>query len=315
MSNWQNKKRWNSYITEDIKKKTLQTIKERREAREKKQKEDDELEKKLKVLREKHSLEENISLKVEDISQNTTDISQNTTDVSQNTTDVSQNTTDVSQNTTDVSQNTTDISQNISLSDKLPYLLIDYNDKNINFADEYEYNTLLIDKKHGISNVNIDDIDNKIKNNKYIIINFWRILTKSNLNNISYDCADIDYKKFVNLFEKKYKWGIKEKPSDDLTREEINNYELIYDNVLEIIKHIYNHGKKIFIISNAHYSFIQNILKYYKLDKYIEKIITPSMCGISYVYNSGKEVIQDSRKINIERFFIYIERYIGRLAR
>jgi hypothetical protein len=301
MSNWQNKKRWNSYITEDIKKKTLETIKKRKEAREKKQKEDDEIEKKLKVLREKHSLEENISLKVEDISQNTTDISQNTTDISQNT--------------TDVSQNTTDISQNISLSDKLPYLLIDYNDKNINFADEYEYNTLLIDKKHGISNVNIDDIDNKIKNNKYIIINFWRILTKSNLNNISYDCADIDYKKFVNLFEKKYKWGIKEKPSDDLTREEINNYELIYDNVLEIIKHIYNHGKKIFIISNAHYSFIQNILKYYKLDKYIEKIITPSMCGISYVYNSGKEVIQDSRKINIERFFIYIERYIGRLAR
>jgi hypothetical protein len=301
MSNWQNKKRWNSYITEDIKKKTLETIKKRKEAREKKQKEDDEIEKKLKVLREKHSLEENISLKVEDISQNTTDISQNTTDISQNT--------------TDISQNTMDISQNISLSDKLPYLLIDYNDKNINFADEYEYNTLLIDKKHGISNVNIDDIDNKIKNNKYIIINFWRILTKSNLNNISYDCADIDYKKFVNLFEKKYKWGIKEKPSDDLTREEINNYELIYDNVLEIIKHIYNHGKKIFIISNAHYSFIQNILKYYKLDKYIEKIITPSMCGISYVYNSGKEVIQDSRKINIERFFIYIERYIGRLAR
>ena len=294
MSNWRSKKRWNSFITEDIKKKTLQTIKKRREAREKKQKEDDELEKKLKVLREKHSLEENISLKVEDISQNTTDISQNTTDIS---------------------QNTTDISQNISLSDKLPYLLIDYNDKNSNVADKYGYNTLLIDKKYGISNVNIDDINNEIKNNKYIIINFWRILTKSNLNNISYDCADIDYKKFVNLFEKKYKWGIKEKPSDDLTREEINNYELIYDNVLEIIKHIYNHGKKIFIISNAHYSFIQNILKYYKLDKYIEKIITPSMCGIPYVYNSGKEVIQDSRKINIERFFIYIERYIGRLAR
>jgi len=307
-----------------LKKRVLERYNEKKE----REKQEKEVQEKLLKIRKKRLAEENISLEIKDISKNATDVSQNATDVSQNATDVSQNATGVSQNATDVtqnatdvtqnatdvtqnttSQNATDVSQNFIISNKLPYLLIDYNDKNIDFASEYGYNTLLIDKKKGISNID------EIKNNKYIIINFWRTLTKSNLNNISYDCSGVDYKKFVNLFEKKYKWGIKEKPSDDLTKEEINKYELIYDNVHEILKKIYNDGKKIFIISNAHCSFIQNILKYYKIDKFVEKVIAPSMCGVPYVYNDGTETIKDSRKINIERFFIYIERYIGRLAR
>ena len=288
-----------------LKKRVLERYNEKKE----REKQEKEVQEKLLKIRKKRLAEENISLEIKDISKNATDVSQNATDVSQNATGVSQNATDVTQNATDVTQNATDASQNFIISNKLPYLLIDYNDKNIDFASEYGYNTLSIDKKKGISNID------EIKNNKYIIINFWRTLTKSNLNNISYDCSGVDYKKFVNLFEKKYKWGIKEKPSDDLTKEEINKYELIYDNVHEILKKIYNDGKKIFIISNSHNSFIENILKYYKIDKFVEKVIAPSMCGVPYVYNDGTETIQNSRKINIERFFIYIERYIGRLAR
>ena len=152
--------------------------------------------------------------------------------------------------------------------------------------------------------------------NHHIIINLWKVLTKSNLNNISYECSDIDYKKFINLFEKKYKWGTKGiKLKEGLTKEEKEDYSLIYDEVYDFFKILYEKKKKIFIISNAHNSFIENILKHYRINKFVEKIVTPSVCGMPHGYNEGEENFPDTRKINLERIFIYIERYIGRLAR
>ena len=231
------------------------------------------------LKKEKDDLQENVSLKIEDIS-----------------------------------QNTINVSGNVVESTKLPYLYVDYNTANIDFAENCGYNTLITSKIGGISDLIIDDSVEEKLENKYIIINLWKVLTKSNLTKLSYNTETVEYKKFINLFENKYKWGVREELPKDLTKVEMNKYKLIYDNVSEFLEQLYKKNKKIFIISNAHLSFIQNILKYYKIDKFIEKIITPSMCGIPYAYNSGTETLQDSRKINIERFFIYIERYIGRFS-
>jgi hypothetical protein len=278
------RKHWNDYITNDLKTRILKKQIEKR----KKKKEKEELEEKLKVVREKRLKEENVSLEIEDISENNI-----------------------------VLEN--EVLENEVVLDKLPYFYIDYSPENIEFSNKYGYESFLIDKKIGITGENIDNImiNNAISTgNHHIIINLWKVLTKSNLNNISYECSDIDYKKFINLFENKYKWGAKgSKLKEGLTKEEIEDYSLIYDGVFDFFKILYKKKKKIFIISHAHNSFIENILKHYKIDKFVEKVIAPSMCGVPYVYVDGTETIKNSRKINIERFFIYIERYIGRLAR
>ena len=135
----------------------------------------------------------------------------------------------------DISQNTVDVSENVVESTKLPYLYVDYNTANIDFAENCGYNTLITSKIGGISDLIIDDSVEEKLENKYIIINLWKVLTKSNLTKLSYNTETVEYKKFINLFEKKYKWGVHEELPKDLTKVEMNEYKLIYDNVSEFL--------------------------------------------------------------------------------
>lgn len=200
---------------------------------------------------------------------------------------------------------------------KPPYFYIDYDEGNIQIAKDFEYKTLTVKRNEGLD-------DNIIKNilskkmfdlkKTHLVINCWKVLTKSNLNIFSYDCSDISEKKFQKKMEEKIKWGSKPFLKERLTRDEQKEFTPFRDGVFTLLKSLYHHGVKIFIVSNADYTFVKRLFEYYKLDKYIEAFFTPSVCGLP----SGKlshhdDSYNDRRKINKARVFVCIERYIGRL--
>ena len=203
-------------------------------------------------------------------------------------------------------------------SNVVPYYYIDYNTDSINLAKNMEYNVLRVDRD-GLTKTLMDKIvSGKIVNidNYNIIINCWRVLTKSNIGTYSFDTEKYDHKKFKVKLETTIKWGSKYHIKDKLSKGERDNYSLFRDGVPDFLKSLHHKGVKIFIVSNSHYSFVKNIFEYYKLDKYVEEFFTPSKCGLP----QGKLVSQidsfkDGRKLNKERVFACIERYIGRLPK
>lgn len=196
-----------------------------------------------------------------------------------------------------------------------PYYYIDYNVDSIECAKKYNYNTLKVDRD-GLSKNDMDKISSGelINLNKYhVIINCWRVLTKSNIGTYSFDTEKYEPKKFKVKLETTIKWGSKFHIKEKLTKTEQENYSLFRDGVPEFLKSLHDSNVKIFIVSNSHYSFIKSIFEYYKLDKYIEEYFTPSKCGIPQgKYLSQCDSFKDGRKINKERMFACIERYIGR---
>ena len=149
---------------------------------------------------------------------------------------------------------------------------------------------------------------------KYLIINCWKVLTRSNLNVFSFDCNDVDHKKFERKMEEKIKWGSKPYVKERLTRDEQRAFTPFREGIPEMLKSLFHYGVKIFIVSNSDYTFVTRLFQYYKLDKYIEAIFTPSVCGLP----SGRltyhpDSYSDRRKISKDRVFVCIERYVGRL--
>lgn len=197
-----------------------------------------------------------------------------------------------------------------------PYFYIDYDTDAIQQAKITGYKTLVVDK-NGLTDKNINDIiTGQLFNfsDTHIIINLWRVLTKSNLTMQSYNCTEVDSKKFKNDLEKNLKWGSKIQLKNKMTGNERDEYSLFRDGVPDMLKKLYKKNVKIFIISNSHYSFVVNILKHYKLYKYVENIFTPSKCGLPHGKISPMlELFKDGRKINKTRMFVCIERYMGRL--
>lgn len=206
--------------------------------------------------------------------------------------------------------------EHINVEPTTPYFYIDYEADAIQHANKTGYKTLEVDKD-GLTKKNINDIiTGKLFKftDTHIIINLWRVLTKSNLTIQSYNCTDVDSKKFKSNLEKNIKWGSKTELKKKMTREEREEYSLFRDGVSDMLKKLYEKNVKIFIISNSHYSFVVNILKHYKLYKYIEKIFTPSKCGLPHCkISSVVESFKDGHRINKNRMFVCIERYIGRL--
>lgn len=198
----------------------------------------------------------------------------------------------------------------------LPYLYIDYDINNINIAKGIEYKTITVEKT-GLTKTQIKNLlDNKITPLKdcNIIFNLWRVLTKSNLNSFSYDCRNVDPKKLRNKIETTFKWGSKQYLKETLKRDEQRKYSLFREYVPDLFNKLYNKNVKIFIVCNSHISFVEAIIKHYKLDVYIEAIFTPSKCGIpngNLITNNDS--YKDGRKINKARVFACIERYIGRI--
>ena len=79
-----------------------------------------------------------------------------------------------------------------------PYYYIDYNVDSIECAKKYNYNTLKVDRD-GLSKNDMDKISSGelINLNKYhVIINCWRVLTKSNIGTYSFDTEKYEPKKF-----------------------------------------------------------------------------------------------------------------------
>lgn len=200
---------------------------------------------------------------------------------------------------------------------KPPYFYIDYDEGNIYLAKNSDYSTLLVNRNSGLTNELITQIlSKKIFNfdNTHLIINCWKVLTKSNLNVFSFDCTEVDHKKFERKMEDKIKWGSKPFMKERLTRDEQRAFTPFREGVPEMLKSLFHHGVKIFIVSNSDFSFVTRLFEYYKLDRYIEAIFTPSVCGLP----SGKltyhtDSYNDRRKINKDRVFVCIERYVGRL--
>lgn len=225
--------------------------------------------------------------------------------------------TDTEHESDDSLMNDEELDENEIDDKKPPYFYIDYDESNIQIAKNYEYGTLLLNRKDGITQKHINEILSKKLFNfdkTYLIINCWKILTKSNLNIFSYDCTDVSEKKFQKKMEEKIKWGSKPFLKERLTRDEQKEFTPFRDGVEKFLKSLYHYGVKIFIVSNADYTFVKRLFEYYRLDKYIEAFFTPSVCGLP----SGKLLHQDDtyndrRKINKARVFVCIERYIGRL--
>jgi phosphoglycolate phosphatase-like HAD superfamily hydrolase len=200
---------------------------------------------------------------------------------------------------------------------KPPYFYIDYDEGNIQIAKDFEYKTLTVKRNEGLDDNTIKNIFSKKMfdlKKTHIVINCWKVLTKSNLNIFSYDCSDVSEKKFQKKMEEKIKWGSKPFLKERLTRDEQKEFTPFRDGVDSLLKSLYHHGVKIFIVSNADYTFVKRLFEYYRLDKYIEAFFTPSVCGLP----SGKlsyhdDSYNDRRKINKARVFVCIERYIGRL--
>ena len=200
----------------------------------------------------------------------------------------------------------------------LPYLYIDYNDIHINIAKKYGYKTILIKKKEGLKSEMMDDIINgKICNldQYHVIINCWKVLTKSNLNLLSFDCSDYDTRKFSANLEEKYKWGSKPYLKERLTKDERHKFSLFRPDIGKFLKALHHKGVKIFIVCNSHYHFVKAIFDHYKLTHHIEAIITPSKCGMPHGKSDYCDSYKDGRQINKERVFACIERHIGRLSK
>ena len=200
----------------------------------------------------------------------------------------------------------------------LPYLYIDYNDIHINIAKKYGYKTILIKKKEGLKSEMMDDIINgKICNldQYHVIINCWKVLTKSNLNLLSFDCSDYDTRKFSANLEEKYKWGSKPYLKERLTKDERHKFSLFRPDIADFLKSLHHKGVKIFIVCNSHYHFVKSIFDHYKLTHHIEAIITPSKCGMPHGKSDYYDSYKDGRQINKERIFACIERHIGRLSK
>ena len=199
---------------------------------------------------------------------------------------------------------------------KLPYLYIDYSDDSLKEAEKYGYSTFKIDKKNGITSEQINNLlSNKIVDlsKNHIVINLWKVLTKSNLTSASFDTSGVDIKKFTNQFEEKLKWGSYLSKRDELSANDRKKYSLFRDNIDHLLKSLKEKNVRVFIISNAHYSFVESIFNYYELNQYIEKIYTPSQCGLPSSYKKTFDSFPDTRIINKLRIFVCIERHVGRL--
>ena len=202
-----------------------------------------------------------------------------------------------------------------------PFLYIDYSDDYIELAQGFGYKTIKIEKKNGISStaqkelLERTDLVAKTPNVKYnIIINCWKVLTLSNLNSLSFDSSNYTKKKFSKKMNETIKWGNKQYLKNRLTEDQKKYYSVFHDGIPEFIEKLYNKGYNIFIISNSNYSFVKDIFKFYKLDKFITAIFTPSVCGIhSGSMNGNIDGYNDKRKINKERVFTCIEKYVGRM--
>jgi phosphoglycolate phosphatase-like HAD superfamily hydrolase len=199
---------------------------------------------------------------------------------------------------------------------KLPYLYIDYSDDSLKEAEKYGYSTFKIDKKTGITKEQINNLlSNKIVDlsKNHIVINLWKVLTKSNLTSASFDTSGVDIKKFTNQFEEKLKWGSYLSKREELSANDRKKYSLFRDNIEYFLKRLKEKNVRVFIISNAHYSFVESIFNYYELNQYIEKIYTPSQCGLPSSYKKTFDSFPDTRIINKLRIFVCIERHVGRL--
>ena len=203
------------------------------------------------------------------------------------------------------------------LIQKPPYFYIDYDEGNIQLAKNSEYDTLLVKRNEGLTLELIKKIlSNKLFKfeKKYLIINCWKVLTRSNLNIFSFDCSDVDHKKFERKMEDKIKWGSKPYIKERLTRDEQRAFTPFREGIPEMLKSLFHYGVKIFIVSNSDYTFVTRLFQYYKLDKYIEAIFTPSVCGLpSGRLTHHPDSYSDRRKISKDRVFVCIERYVGRL--
>lgn len=198
-----------------------------------------------------------------------------------------------------------------------PYLYIDYDLTSLNAAINSDYNIVKVEKD-GLTESIINDIlsEKYCKLNKTnVIINLWRVLTKSSLSSFSHDCEKVDLKKFKNKIETTYKWGSKGHLKENMNDADKDEYSLFRDGIDDFFKKLKKEKVNIFIVSNSHNLFIKRILEHYKLDKYIEKIFTPSNCGLPDGIIAKNDSLKDGRKMNRERAFACIERYIGRLPR
>ena len=198
----------------------------------------------------------------------------------------------------------------------IPFFYIDYNEDVINQAKNAGYQTLKVEKgglnKKIINSIASGELFDLKKT--HLIINLWRVVTKSNLNTYTQECNSSNLKKFKNRLETTYKWGSKMYLKEKLDNDEQKEYSLIRDGVIKLFKFLHSIDVKIFIVCNSHYSFVKCILEHYKMDKYIEKIFTPSKCGLpNGKIISSNDIYKDGRKINKDRVFACIERYVGRL--
>ena len=202
-----------------------------------------------------------------------------------------------------------------------PYIYVDYSDDYLDMAEGFGYKTVKIDKKTGISStiqkelLERTDLVAKTPNVKYnVIINCWKVLTLSNLNSLSFDSSNYTKKKFSKKMNETIKWGNKQYLKNRLNEEQKKFYSVFHDGVPEFIEKLHKKGYNIFIVSNSNYSFVKDVFKFYKLDKFITAIFTPSVCGLhSGSMNGNIDNYNDKRKINKERVFTCIEKYVGRM--
>ena len=298
-------------MSENVKMRTLRLYKEKKE-REKK---------KLQLLEQLENNKINFNSDEEDEDKNTDNKNDNNTNNSEQINEYdSPDTDDYTHTEYESDDNLLDdneVDENETKQLKSPFFYIDYDEENIEIAKKFEYNTLLVSRKHGLTEDNINSIISKKlfqPDKTHLIINCWKVLTKSNLNIFSYNCTDVTDKNFQKNMEDKIKWGSKPYLKGNLTIDEKRDFTPFRADVHKLLKSMYHYGVKIFIVSNSDYSFVKRLFEYYNLDIYIESFYTPSVCGLP----SGKlthtdDSYKDRRKINKARVFARIERYIGRL--
>ena len=208
-----------------------------------------------------------------------------------------------------------------SYNESPSYLYIDYSDEYIEQAKLMGYKTFLVDKENGLTYaqqrefLKRTDLVPKNENTRYnIIISCWKVLTKSNLNSLSFDSTNYAKKKFAKKMESTIKWGNRAYLKNRLNEEEKKNYTIFREGVEDFLKGLHENNYNIFIISNSNYSFVKDIFEYYDLKQYITAIFTPSVCGIpSGSIHHGLDSFNDKRKINKERVFTCIEKFVGRM--
>lgn len=186
---------------------------------------------------------------------------------------------------------------------KNKFFYIDYKEFNIELAKRNGFEYLHIDNKLGLTNEIIENIlENAYCNisNTYVIINCSRILTKSNLDNYSYNILNYSDEDFKILFENEIKWGKKIKEKDKFTIEEQKDYSLLKKNVINLLKRLYNKNCKVLLLSMCDSNLLKRIFKYYNIDCYIYKYCTPDILGIS------KKNVNET----LENILIYIDNYI-----